>query len=199
MAEVVTERIASKMETRLRDDTQRNVRMLSLVPKAATIFASMGWTLVSFDRPMLATSDHPVVVWPLEPRARAPEPPRFRAGLLPTLEVRVPLSPHLALLMTWRPADEPNVVQGRAHHAKNINAFTVAQAERQWFHQPGTSPPLAGGRLLAISPEIHSDYSHEDASQSPLRAEVSRRIQPRLGTDFEQHFSVVTVESRTSG
>ena len=167
--------------------TARLTKMLELLPKVASIAAGMHWSLVRFDAPLLVTSDHPVDVWPLERgEACAPEPTRMSAGLLPTLEVRLPLSPHLALLMTW--VDDPDTVQphrGRKHHAKSLNAFTVAQADKQWFHRPGVSPPLTtGGRLLALSPQFFHGYGVQVAWNSRLRAEVSRRIQPRIGSDL---------------
>ena len=74
-------------------------------------------------------------------------------GVLETLEIRVPVSPRQAILMTWRDdADDADcVVRGRRDHTANLNAFTVAQAERQWFHQPGASTPIASGRLLPFA------------------------------------------------
>ena len=49
---------------RLTTDTYRTVRMLTITRAVGTLFSSMHWTLVTFARPRLATSDHPVVVWP---------------------------------------------------------------------------------------------------------------------------------------
>jgi hypothetical protein len=44
--------------------------MLELVPKVATLLGHMHWTLLRFGRDRLATSDCPVVPWPLADRAR---------------------------------------------------------------------------------------------------------------------------------
>jgi Protein of unknown function (DUF4238) len=193
---VAGDEILSRVQEHLESDTERHVRMLSMYPKVATIFASMGWTLLKFPRPVLAVSDHPVVVWPLE-GARKPQPHPHGAGLLDILEVRVPLSSTLALLMTWRESDEPQPVPGKRQYAGNLNAFTLAEAEQQWFHRPGTSPPISTGRLVPLSPLVYPDYSVEAARDSLLRAEVTRRLQPRMGKNLEQEVEVITVRRKS--
>jgi hypothetical protein len=60
------------METHLLADTARLTRMLDLGPKVASVLGSMHWALVEFPAPLLATSDHPVVAWPLAARTRKP-------------------------------------------------------------------------------------------------------------------------------
>lgn len=176
-------------------DTERLTRMLGLAPKAASILGSMHWTLVAFNSPIVATSDHPVVAWPLSDRSRRPQPTPFEVGLLETLEVRAPVSSHHVILMTW--LDEPDglIVQGSRSHAANINAFTVAQAERQWFHLPSASPPCATGLLVPVSPELVRAYDQATAFSSRRRAEITKRIQPRLGDKSpEQSFEIVSVD-----
>src|SRR5688500_20301906 len=49
-------------------------------------------------------------------------------------------------------------VRGSRHHAAHANAFTVAETDGQWFHLPGTSPPVGAGRLLPLSAELVSGY-----------------------------------------
>jgi hypothetical protein len=46
--------------------------------------------------------------------------------------------------MTWSdlPDDENVRLRGTRDHAANLNAFTVASADRQWVYRPGTSPPI---------------------------------------------------------
>lgn len=115
VAEVVAgDNILSKFEKKIREPTYRYTRMLSLVPKVASILASMGWTLLTFRRPQLVTSDHPVVVWPLRCSAAKPRHLGFAAGILETLEIRIPISPTLALLMTWREEDASDPVGERS-------------------------------------------------------------------------------------
>lgn len=62
------ERVADQLRT----DTQRHVRMLALISKIASILGSMHWTLLRFDAPLLAASDHPVHVWPMERTSSRP-------------------------------------------------------------------------------------------------------------------------------
>jgi Protein of unknown function (DUF4238) len=191
------EEIFAAAKQELLTDTQRLTRMLSLAPKAASVLGSMHWTLVGFNSPILATSDHPVVAWPLAERSRRPQPTPLEVGLLDTLEVQAPASSRQAIIMTW--LDEPDgpIVKGARQHATNINALTVAQAERQWFHLPGVSPPLATGLLLPISPELVRPYDQATAVSSRRRAEITRRTQPRLGDhSLDQSFEIVTVDRR---
>jgi len=129
--------VIRNVEGHLGTDTQRFVRMLSAVPKVAAVFGSMQWSLVKFDSPVVATSDQPLVAWPINCQASPPgvSPPDL--GCLRTLEVRFPLSPRLVLLMTWLDAtDAVRPIHGSIDHARNLNAFTVAQADCQWFQRP---------------------------------------------------------------
>ena len=196
LADVMTERTVARMGENLGSDTQRMIRMLSLISKVSAIFGSMHWALVRFHRPLLATSDHPVVVWPLTDGAREPAEPRLSDGVLPTLEVRLPVNPHLGLLMTWLDAEDPvEPIRGSREHAKNFNAFTIAQAEKQWFHLPGSKPPLVDGRLAPLSTQLVPGYGAAVAHQSRRRAEISRRVQPRIGTGPEDNqIEIVTVK-----
>jgi len=111
------------------------------------------------------------------------------------MEVRLPVSPHPALLMTWLDdADGAVPLRGARHHLKNLNAFTVAQAEKQWFHFPGVRTHDATGRLLPISPELVAGYGGEAARHSTRRAEISKSIQPRVGSGLEDNqIEMVTV------
>jgi hypothetical protein len=46
------------------DPTQRFVTMLATTVKVANVLAHMRWTVLRFEGPLLAYSDHPVVPWP---------------------------------------------------------------------------------------------------------------------------------------
>lgn len=50
----------------------------------------------------------------------------------------LPLSPKHAVLMTWSdlPDDENVRLSGTQDHAANLDAFTVASADRQWVLSP---------------------------------------------------------------
>jgi hypothetical protein len=99
----------------------------------------MHWTLVEFDAPRLATSDHALVLW-RGIESRSPSATEItQTGIFECIEARLPLSPTRAVLMTWsdNPDDEHSRVCGTRDHAANLNAFTVTSADRQWFHRPG--------------------------------------------------------------
>lgn len=58
-------------------DTYRLTKMLDLGIRVASILGCMHWSLVDFSAPLLATSDHPVDVWPAHtPRRERPHPPQ---------------------------------------------------------------------------------------------------------------------------
>jgi hypothetical protein len=179
-------------------DTQRLGRMISLGVKVTAVFASMHWTLVEFARPLVVTSDHPVVMWPNAERSRAPQPTPMGAGVLEALEIRVPVSPHHAILMTWRDeADDQDCrVRGTRDHAANLNAFTIAHAERQWFRQPGAPTPTASGRLLPLSTQFFGDYGADTAGRSQRRAITSAKVQPMMGRDLRNRDIDVVTMSR---
>lgn len=54
----------------LRASTQTLMGMLQLGAKVGCAVGSMCWTLIEFARPVLATCDHPVVVWPMSDGGR---------------------------------------------------------------------------------------------------------------------------------
>lgn len=178
----------------LGSDTQMLVQMLSLIPKVQTLLGSMHWTLIRFDGRALALSDDPVVPWPLE-GARVPQASRYENGLLPTLEWLIPVSSRCALLLTW--IDDEDVaapVRGALHHAKTLNAFTVAQADRQWFHHPDSRPRLHSGKLVPLSFEIHDGYSTKVAYDSMRRAKVSEMLNAKLGSRLDTEAAIITVK-----
>jgi hypothetical protein len=81
-----------------------------------------------------------------KPRTPAPAAPTAW-GLLNTIEIRLPLSPRHALLMTWsdKPDDVDAIVEGNKDHARRFNAFTIAAAgETGLTRAPGS--PLGGSQ-----------------------------------------------------
>ena len=157
----ITDEELEPTKRHLLSDSYRMTKMLDLGMRLASILGCMHWSLIDFATPLLATSDHPVDVWPAHKASRTPQP-SANDGLLNSLEIRVPLSPTAALLMTW--LDEHDATtprpRGTRQHAANLNAFTVANADREWFHLLGTNPPVAsGGPLLPLSPELVPDHA----------------------------------------
>lgn len=173
----------AEFESHLLGSTARLTQMLEFGMKLAITLGSMQWALVEFSSPVLATSDHPVVPWPLAASARRPETTPFNVGVMECLEFAVPLSPRQAILMIW--LDTPDVdaprVRGARHHAARLNAFAIAQADRQWFHAPGTSPPRATGSLLPLSADLVRGYDSATGAESQRRAMASELVQPLIG------------------
>jgi hypothetical protein len=170
--------------------TYRLTRMIYHAKKIAMALASMHWTLIEFSSAMIAVSDDPVVFWPIQQTLRRPQP--GNVAVMDTLEVRVPVSPQHAILMTWLPErDLGATIAGRVDQAMNINAFTVAQADRQWFYLPGTKPPArSAGVLHPLSPELFPGYGVQAVRSSlrhrGVRAVLDRRAgEPLSNADLE--------------
>lgn len=178
--------------------TETFIKMIGISRKVTSIMASMQWTLVEFPQPWLVTSDHPVALWPGGARARGPEPAPRATGLFETLEIRVPLSPNLALVMTW--ADESDSrMKGTKQDAAGLNAFTVAEAELEWFHQPGISPPVASGSILPLSPRVVPGYGVMSVVRSARRKGIQAIIEPTMGQDSFDQTESQFVELNVSG
>jgi hypothetical protein len=190
-----TDEEVASLERYMIGDTARTTRMLSGGLKVASLLGSMHWSLIEFHTPLLATSDHPVVPWPLDDRSRQPQPFSFDIGLFETLEIRVPVSPFLAIVMTWLDdEDQPEVVRGTRELAANLNAFTVAQAERQWFHRPGRVSPRESGQLLPLSSSLLERYDSRAAERSGRRRVISQKVKEMVEVDLAQtDIELVTV------
>jgi hypothetical protein len=185
-----------KQNAALLSNTHRLTMMFSTALTATSVFASMHWTLVEFEIPLIATSDHPVVLWP-GAESRAPQPIEVtQAGVMECIEIRLPLSPTRALLMTWADKaeeDDPSV-RGRRDHAANFNAFTVATADRQWFHLPGRTPPRASGKLLPLSTQLVSGYTPVAAAASQRRQRAAAIVNKKVGRELaDRKIEVVTM------
>jgi len=181
-------------------DTSRYISMLRLAPTLATVLGSMHWTLVDLRTPLIATSDHPVVLWPLSERSRRPQPTPVGIGVLACFEIRLPLSPRHLVLMTWLDAPDAEVarVSGARHHASNANAFTRAQGDQQWFHLPGTSPPIGSGRLLPLALELLDSYTFEAARTSRRRERTSSEVRAKTGRSLADREITIVRMDRTA-
>ncbi len=184
------------------DPTMRFMTMLTTSIKVATVIAHMRWHVVRFDGPVLAYSDHPVVLWPMDV---ATSGPFERQGLGPAsaLEIRVPIAPDVAIVMNWIDrSDQTGVILPPAA-ASELNAFTVSQADRQWMHQPGSEPELDARTTSPISRLIDPTYDRTSVVRSERRARAQRFLE-RVRTRQHMHDVEVVVDvlsdydSRTS-
>jgi hypothetical protein len=166
--------VIQELESALTSDTYRLTKMLKLVRSVGIVFASMHWSLVEFRRGHLATSDHPVVVWPISRGSnRNPCANDLGAGVLETLDVFVPIGPEHLLLMTWR--DEKSVcppVAGEGRHLATANSFVVANAATQWFHELDVDPWMARARRPPLGPQLLKGYDVSEARASQRRAKA---------------------------
>jgi len=163
--------VIEEVEATLTSETYRLTKMLKLVRSVGIVFASMHWTLVVFNRGRLVTSDHPVISWPISSSSsRRPAANDLHAGIVDTLEVFVPVAPAHLLLMTWRDQKSTEAtVSGYGRHVATANAFVVANADTQWFHEPGVDPWLARGHRPALAPDLLAHYGQPEASASHRR------------------------------
>jgi hypothetical protein len=180
----VTQKEINQTEDRLLSETEWLTRMMSIANLLIDVFGSMRWHLIEFREPLIAISDHPVTACGIDGESRRPEPTPAGIGALNFLEVRAPISPTLALLMTWQDHPDGPVIAGTKEIAANINAFTIASAERQWMYKPGATIPIGEGYLGPISPQLIPGYGPAEASASSIRRKVTDLIQPKLGRDL---------------
>jgi hypothetical protein len=158
------------------DPTARFMMMLTTSMKVATVLGYMRWHVVRFDGPLLAYSDHPVVLWPMSLATTAPFK---RQGLAPmaALEIRVPIAPNVAIVMNWIDRTDEAQCCLPPTAAAELNAFTVAQADRQWMHQPGSEPEVATGTFSPISRVIDPTYGGATMLLSTRRATAERFLE----------------------
>jgi hypothetical protein len=85
--------------------------------------------------------------------------------------------------MTWKDdPDAPKILTGNREKAQNINGFTKAQAEDEWFYLPGTAPPMPDehSRLLPLSMLLYPNYHTGKVTSSQRRsaaATAARQVQ----------------------
>lgn len=145
--------------------TKKFVTMLVYARKIASVLGLMRWQILRFDGPLLAYSDHPVVLWPLLVPASAPFPQPI-LGPLKTLEVRVPMAPDVAILMNWLDRDDEVAVAMPAGAAAELNAFTISQAEAEWMHKIGPEPPVGTGSFRPLTRLIDPAYGEQTVAGS---------------------------------
>jgi hypothetical protein len=154
------------------DPTQRLVTMLQQIGKIAGVLGNMRWHVLRFDDPVIAYSDHPVVVWPGDLPSATPFE-RQHVGPLDAIEVRVPVAPQRAILMNWLDQPDPDEIVLRSDVAAELNAFTISQADVEWMHTPGHEPPVAGGTFRPLSRLVETAYDADTVMRSQRRAHAA--------------------------
>lgn len=165
--------------------------MLTRSQKLASLLGIMRWSTVCFDQCALGYSDHPVVMWPMDTtRMQAPASQQF--GALSALELRVPLAPTVALFMDWVDRTDQDGIPLNPPAAAEINAFTAAQAEREWMHRPGVEPELATGALEPLCRLIEPAYDRDTALRSARRTRAQYFLEGVKGREFVNVVEVLT-------
>jgi hypothetical protein len=179
-----------------RQPTHQLLRMTTIALKVAAVLGSMRWQLLRFDDPLLAYSDQPVVVWPLGTEMFNAPPTEPNFGPLGALEVQVPLSPHVGVLMTWADLPDPaDPVAAPAPYAGEMNALVIAQADKQWMHQLGPEPPVAVGPIRPLSRAFENRYTAAAVHASRRRAMTAQYLHRVRNRRFINDIQVVTVNA----
>ncbi|HZO36895.1 MAG TPA: DUF4238 domain-containing protein [Solirubrobacteraceae bacterium] len=174
------------------DPTQHLVTMLQYATKVAGILGNMRWHIVRFANPVVAYSDHPVVLWPSGISASAPFR-RQHLGPLGAYEVRIPIAPDRAIVMNWLDLPDPEEIELGVVAAAELNAFTVGQAETEWMHLPGTEPPIAEGTFIPLSRLVADEYGDEALTTSRRRAHASAWFAANQGRPWVDDLELVVL------
>lgn len=172
------------------DPTKKFVTMIAYAVKVASILGLMRWQVLRSGEPVLAYSDHPVVLWPMEIASSRPFT-RQGLGALQTLEIAVPIAPEAALLMNWIDRDDDGAVPMPEGAAAQLNAFVVSQAEREWMHEPGSEPMISAGTFRPISERIDPSYDAHAARGSRRHRLASAAVERALEREFVNDVDVL--------
>lgn len=188
----------------MRSDGERARKLIELTNKLSSVFASMHWSLIDFDEPVLATSDQPVCGMPLpDGRRLRPISATVNDGWTNSMEFRFALNPYRLLVGCWH--DAPEVGPGWGHwlHAVDHNVAVSSQADWQWFHHPTRQPAMplrvvarpSGHQCESIAQAVVPGYSADSARVSDRRQRALDEVN-RLIRDQDNHtVSFVSVES----
>jgi hypothetical protein len=186
---------------RLVSDTERVKSILSHLTKLASGLASMYWSLLRFDQRVLALSNQPVCAIPLSiATGSAPIEAVPASGFSNVLEIRIAVTPSVALILTWFDHPEDGRIQeGTLDQASSLNTSVIAQADRHWIRHPeGTAIRLRpqGLRMVAdpISPQILEDYDPRAVMQSRRRDEAAVLVEGLIERGVTDQVGWVSVE-----
>jgi hypothetical protein len=195
-----------RFRRRMRSDRERGKKLLSLINKLSTLFGSMHWTLVRFDEPLLITGDQPVCPVPiLTPGVVTPIAALPAEGWLDTCEIRCPLTPRLAVLLTWYMAETGDVVPGTWEQAVNLNSVVARQAVERYFQTPEREPAMAPAiyrqphnLLPPLSLAILPGYSMQYATDSPVRQRTREALNELIQARDHETITMITSETKAS-
>lgn len=133
--------------------------MIKIAPSVAVAFGSMHWSLVTFSKPRLVTSDQPVVVWPLSRGRARPCRNNLNSGVTDTLEVFVPITPELLFLMAWvDDPDHPELITWRQPAHRNGERLRGRERRRSVVPPAGRQAVARYRRARPLSAELIPGY-----------------------------------------
>lgn len=194
----------AREEILLRELTSERFRvdhMLGMIPKMASMIASAHWSVIEFPAPLLATGDQPVTVVPLlEDGVSATVQPHPDHGFLLTEEMRFPIDPRRALLFTWaNELDAPEPLRAGDDIAADLNRAVIAQADREWFHNPDRRPtrlPTSGLQTEAcasVGRELLAGYDAAAAMASRRRHDAVECLDQMIEGEVVDRFHVARI------
>lgn len=201
-AETMTQMQLNAIVDHMTGDQFKVEHMLESVPKQRSLVASMHWTLVEFDAPLLATSDHPVTAVPFLPDdVRIDVTAMPQAGYLATSELRIALSPTRALLGTWlNDEDSPEPIHGSERDAVQLNRAVIGQADREWIHHPDRWPPrltvedFEMAQCHPVAFRLIPGYDRDSAMSSDRRAHAGELVNGMIENDVKNAYHVASVK-----
>lgn len=173
-------RARARLEDVYTSATQAHLTMLTTAAKLGVVIGNMRWELLTFAEPVLAYSDHPVVVWPGLAEQAVPSASQG-LGPLGAAELLIPLGPRTLLLANWVDLPDPAPCEAGDEIAAHANAFVVAQADRQWMHSPGASCPVAEGPFVPLTTRRDPSYNASRVQASVRRAFAAGEISRSAG------------------
>lgn len=155
--------------------------MIRNLRQAVSLLGSMHWALLEFDERLLATSDQPLSIAPIVRPGESGNVGAFLdRPLLECEEIRFPVGPRHALLLTWHDGlADGTVIRADDGIAAQLNRAVVGQADEQWFYHPDRRPTtliprnLGDASCSAIGRTLIPGYGWHAAIASDRRARAA--------------------------
>ena len=125
--------------------------MVNNMPRLANAYLRMRWRMCRFAEPCLFTGDQPVSYWREGPTGR------FFTGIAPlsAQEVRFPLSPDHALVLTWKGClDEDRVYEHSVSVARVLNHWTARWCDTELYCRPDLAHMLPTDPVERLAPSL---------------------------------------------
>jgi hypothetical protein len=175
---------------------------IRMIPRVASIVASMHATLLEANRPAVMTSDHPIAPVPFSFDRATPVQAIPNTGLLNISEMRMPLNPSFVLLLSWYDDfDTPSAVPIGEIELADCNRAMIGQFEHQLFFHPDWFPPYVVppwqyGPVEPLAPKIIDGYDETAARASERREKAGAQLDAMARDGIYDRMATVKVASR---